>query len=300
MRFSINFLCLTALYIICEIPLEDIFLVATPLHSQNYICVNDGVITKQSSHRHEEKCWYNGTVLSDKAQRALRNEQVTIVANNTGFIHYAYPEFTIEPVSLNGFADHLSKFLTADRITYEVMANFLRQFNQYQKCFQICQEHHGKLRYLPIEVAFRYEHGNAYKVSDSTSEKLLNEIDDDEFYHDPIEHRICLGKIEQYLKKNQVHHTNKKAMNELAELMNCAYFDIKKILTDLTNFVYLKPNLPQIDDKTQKTAQKIELKAGMQRSEIIEYLQEIRDESVTADLAFYAYRDLTKSDWTPF
>ncbi|MHC4386630.1 MAG: hypothetical protein ACYSUG_06530, partial [Planctomycetota bacterium] len=30
------------------------------------------------------------------------------------------------------------------------------------------------------------------------------------------------------------------------------------------------------------------------------YLESIRDKNITADLAFYAYRDMTRCDWRPF
>jgi hypothetical protein len=36
------------------------------------------------------------------------------------------------------------------------------------------------------------------------------------------------------------------------------------------------------------------------REEIIEYLRQIREHNTTADLAFYAYRDMDGCDWRPF
>jgi hypothetical protein len=38
----------------------------------------------------------------------------------------------------------------------------------------------------------------------------------------------------------------------------------------------------------------------MSRLEIIDYLQSIRSNNTTADLAFYALRDMTKCSWLPF
>jgi len=38
----------------------------------------------------------------------------------------------------------------------------------------------------------------------------------------------------------------------------------------------------------------------LDRDEIIDYLRDIRRHNVTADLAFYAYRDMTACDWLPF
>ncbi|MFC1468060.1 hypothetical protein ACFLQY_05185, partial [Verrucomicrobiota bacterium] len=296
---SLSTLYAAALYVICDIPLEDIFLLATPLHSQNYICVNEGVITN-NRRIVTKNMWFNGTVLTDKAQRALRNEQVTIVANNTGYVHYAYPEHTISPDSFDKFSGHLAGFLSANRITYELLTNFLRQHNQYQKCFQLCFNLHGKPHWFPVETGFRYEHGSPYKVSDNTRNKLLSDIDDDEFYTEPLEGRICLGKLEKFLKSKQVKHDNPKLMKELAELMTCGKHDIEMIMKDLTAFAHLEPRLPELAEKTFKAGKTIELEPGMSRNEVIDYLDGIRDESLTADLAFYAYRDLAQSDWQPF
>lgn len=296
---SLSTLYAAALYVVCDIPLEDIFLLATPLHSQNYICVNDGVLTN-NRRIVTKNMWFNGTVLTDKAQRALRNEQITIVANNTGYVHYAYPDHTITSDSFKAFSEHLGGFLDAGRISYELLINFLRQYNQYQKCFQICFNLHGKPHWLPLEAGFRYEHGSPYKLGDNTAEKLLCEIDEDEFYPEPLEGRNCLGKLEKHLKKNQVRHDNPKQMNTLVEQMNCGKHDVENIIKDLTDFVFLNPRLPELSEKSFKPAKAIELKPGMSREEVIAYLEGIRTESTSADLAFYAYRDLTLSDWQPF
>lgn len=47
-------------------------------------------------------------------------------------------------------------------------------------------------------------------------------------------------------------------------------------------------------------ASPIEITADQSRDQIIEYLQQIRDNNTTADLAFYAYRDMKTCDWAPF
>ena len=71
---SLSTLYAAALFVICKIPLEDIFLIATPLHSQNFILVNDGILTN-NRRLVTKNMWFNGTDLSTKAQRALRNEK---------------------------------------------------------------------------------------------------------------------------------------------------------------------------------------------------------------------------------
>jgi len=41
-------------------------------------------------------------------------------------------------------------------------------------------------------------------------------------------------------------------------------------------------------------------KRQQSREEVIEYLTGIRESNITADLAFYAYRDMESCDWEPF
>ena len=144
-----------ALFVICKIPLEDIFLIATPLHSQNYILINDGILTN-NRRLVTKNMWFNGTDLSTKAQRALRNEKITIVSNISGYIHTFYDEATINPEQFAKFTEKLLAFTTTE-ITYEIIGNFLRERSEFQKCFQIKYLRHGKPQYLPIEIAFSYE-----------------------------------------------------------------------------------------------------------------------------------------------
>jgi hypothetical protein len=298
---SLSTLYAAALFIICDIPLEDIFLIATPLHSQNFINVNDGVLTN-NRRLVTKNMWFNGTDLTAKAQRALRNEQVTIVANNTGFIHTVYPEATIAPKSFETFREKLDAFTTTE-ITFEILANFLRDRSEYQKCFQIKYLRHGKEQYLPIERAFAYEHGSPYKVSDdATRDRLLDEIDEYDFYTDPISDRIQLNKLSDYLKNNPISHFDKESMRELADKIDCTRDMDRKmsVIEGLVDFVHLEPELPDMQNKRFAGPGTIAIKPGMQREEIIAYLSDLRETHPVTDLAFYASRDLAITNWQPF
>jgi hypothetical protein len=67
---SLSALYAAAMFIVGRIPLEKIFLIATPLHSQNFIMEKEGLIT--NNRRIVTKTmWFNGTTLSEKARRAL-------------------------------------------------------------------------------------------------------------------------------------------------------------------------------------------------------------------------------------
>ena len=298
---SLSTLYAAALFIVCDIPLEDIFLLATPLHSQNFINVNDGVLTN-NRRLVTKNMWFNGTDLTARAQRALRHEQVTIVANNTGFIHTVYPEATIAPESFELFREKLDAFTTTN-ITYEMLANFLRDRSEHQKCFQIKYVRHGQEQYLPIERAFAYEHGSPYKVSDkATCDKLLDQIDEYDFYADPIPDRIQLNKLSDYLKNNPISHFDDASMKGLAEKIDCTGDMDRKmsVIEALVDFIHLDPELPDTESKQFTGPGPIELTPGMPREEIVHYLESIRTTHRVADLAFYASRDLAATDWQPF
>jgi len=94
---SLAALYAAAAFVVCGIPLEDIYMILTPLHSQNFIDINDGVLTN-NRRLVTKTMWFNGTEISNKAQRALRNENVTTVAHSTGYVHCLYKEASINKV----------------------------------------------------------------------------------------------------------------------------------------------------------------------------------------------------------
>ena len=132
---SLATLYAAALFIVARIPLQDIFLMATPLHSQNYVDLDDGILTN-NRRLVTKKMWFNGTALSAQARRALENERVTIVAHETGVMHTMYEEATLPLAQAERFAERLTGFLCT-ALTDEVLGNFLRHTRDIQKCFQM-------------------------------------------------------------------------------------------------------------------------------------------------------------------
>lgn len=297
---SLSTLYAAALFIICKIPLESIYLLATPLHSQNYIDVKDGILTNNRRIL-TRNMWFNGTELTARAQRAMRNEEITIVSHNTGFAHIVYPRATINHDVYNSFERKLKKFLV-NNIDYEILCNFLRQESHFQKCFQIVHEYHGKQRYIPAEKAYTYEHTSSFKVNESTREKLLSEIDEYEFFKEPIQDRICLNKFIEIFETHKVNFSDEKDIKSLMEKLDCPLMtNVKKneILTSLYEFCNIKPRLPGVNKSFIQT-EAIQISTQMSREDIISYLESIRDKNVSADLAFYAFRDFSRTKWEPF
>ncbi|HKL20709.1 MAG TPA: hypothetical protein VJ904_02820 [Tichowtungia sp.] len=298
---SLSTLYAAALFIICKIPLEDIFLMATPLHSQNFINYNGGFLTN-NRRIVTKNMWFNGTELTDKAQRALRNEQITMVMNNSGIVHCIYDEMSMDPAEYDRFKKEIGEYLFTP-ITFEILANFLRQHSRFQKCFQICHEYHGKRRWIAAERAYAYEHAGPYKVSDNTRDKLLDEIDAEEFYCEPFPDRICMPRLEEFFKDNPIEHFDAESMAELGEKLECQNAQKSEMLAALAEFVHLEPEFPLVGKEKEKISipwKKIALTPEMSRDDVISYVESIRNENPSADLAFYALRDMSRCDWAPF
>ncbi len=293
---SLAALYAAALYIVCGIPLEDIFLMATPLHSQNFIDVKDGVLT--NNRRIVTKAmWFNGTELTDKAQRALRHERVTVVAHCSGYVHTMYPDATMNPAEYQRFVQKIEAFTTAE-IDREIVVNFLRNNSVLQKCFQLSQPCHGHMRYLPLEVAFHYEHSSTFLVNADTRDRLLDEIDEYQWSCEPFEGRVLLTKLEEFFAGRRIALDDRAGHENLLKEFNCRNENAPIILEKLLAFVHLKPRLPV--GERWVPSEPIHLESGMTREAVMAYLSGMRERSSVADLAFYAYRDLAVTDWHPF
>ena len=294
---SISTLYAAALFIICKIPLEDIYLLATPLHSQNFIDIKDGLLTN-NRRLVTKNMWFNGTELTIKAQRALRNEEITIVSHNTGHIHTIYPNATIDLQTYDRFESKLQKFLVTD-INYEILLNFLRQKNHLQYCFQVEHLYKGKKRYIGVEKVYAHENTSSFRVAKSTFDKLLSEIDGNDFFPEPLKDRVLLNNFSDYFKTHKIDFHDKNNMNKFMEEIYCPHIRKDEILAALFEFANLKPKLPG-REKTFIETEPIDLTNDMGREDIISYLESIRVKNTTADLAFYAYRDLSRTSWDPF
>ena len=245
--------------------------------------------------------WFNGTELSAQAQRALRER----AGHHRGPRHRLHPHpSTPRPPSTPPPTTASSKRCDSSsppEINSEILANFLRDHSRLQKCFQIRHEFHGKPRYIAAEKVYAYEHGSPFKVSDRTRDKLLEEIDEYEFFSEPIEGRIPLNKFDDFFQKKKISACDTEDLQRLQGELNCYRRDAKIIIDDLVDFTRLQPRYPDRDRQhTYVPSSAIELTPEMTREEVIAYLDGIRSAHPTAELAFHAYRDVRRSGWTPF
>jgi len=294
---SLSALYAAAAFVVCGIPLENIYMVLTPLHSQNFIDLNGGVIT--NNRRLVTKAmWFNGTEISNKAQRALKNERVTIIAHNTGNTHCFYNDATIDKNAYKDFTKKLDNYLTAE-LNMLNFANFLRSHHEYQRYFQFCRDCRGNAQFIKAEQLFGYEHGSNFRIADSTHEKLLSEVDHEDYTNYKLWERICTFDFEQFIRKKKVNLKTAQGRADLKEFASVCIEDVDKFVEDLATFLYTKAKLPDLEKKYIDNVP-IDISLDMTRQQVIDYLASIRNKNLTADLAFYAYRDMTTCDWQPF
>jgi len=294
---SLAALYAAASFVVCRIPLADIFMILTPLHSQNFIDIHDGVLTN-NRRLVTKTMWFNGTEISNKAQRALRNENVTIVSHCSGYIHCLYEDATIDKEAYASFSERLGAYLKAE-LTLPVFANFLRSNQEYQKFFQVCRDCHGQPQFVKAETIFHYEHGSNYRVADKTFDKLLAEVSDEDFVRYELPGRIRCDRLDDFLSEHRLDLSAPEDRAALRKFIETALPDAHKFVEKLADFVHTRANLP-CPDKNYLPTSRIEIPLEAARRDVIDYLRSLRKTNTTADLAFYAYRDMAVCEWAPF
>jgi hypothetical protein len=294
---SLSALYAAAMFVVGRIPLEKIFLIATPLHSQNFIIEKDGLITN-NRRIVTKNMWYNGTSLSEKARRAMENEKVTIVSHISGYIHTLYKEATIDPHAYDLFSEKLKEFLVTE-LTSLIFINFLRFKSKYKTLFQYRCDCSGTIRYISLEKMFEYEHSSKFNVSSETRGSLVKEIEGDDFHLSPIQWKIMLNDIEAILNK----HSGKSLReieSEFIKKTGTEYEEIiQEMFKELNDFIFIDPNIPDIE-KNFMVTDRLDITTQHNRDEIINLITEQKENSETAQLALYVYRDMDKIDWIPF
>ena len=294
---SLSALYAAAMFVVGKIPLEKIFLIATPLHSQNFIIEKDGLITN-NRRIVTKNMWYNGTSLSERARRAMENEKVTIVSHISGYIHTLYEEATIDRNAYILFSKKLREFLLTD-LTSLIFINFLRFKSKYKNLFQYRCDCSGTVRYVSLEKMFEYEHTSKFNVSSETRGSLVKEIEGDDFHLSPIQWKIMLNDIEAILDKHSG-KSLKEIENEFIKKTGTEYEEvIREMFIELNDFIFTDPKIPD-PEKNFLYTERLEITNENSRDDIIDLITSKQEDSETARLALYVFRDMDKIDWRPF
>jgi hypothetical protein len=294
---SLSSLYAAAMFVIGRIPLEKIFLIATPLHSQNFITEKEGLITN-NRRIVTKNMWFNGTSLSEKARRALENEKVTIVSHISGYIHTIYSDATIDKEAYEYFSDKLHEFLKTD-LTNLVFINFLRFKSKYKSLFQFECVCPGKKRYILLEKMFEYEHNSKFNASPETRAQLISEIDGDEFHMSPLPGKIMLNDAEKIINDNLGNSLDViediiiKASSHIPDEI------IHEMFIDLSEFISIDPRIPDATRNYIRTDVP-HITNDDSRDEIIHKIVHHSGRSEVSLLAIYVSRLMDRIDWLPF
>lgn len=294
---SLSALYAAALFVVGNIPLEKIFLIATPLHSQNFITEQDGLLTN-NRRIVTKNMWFNGTSLSVKARRALENERVTIVAHISGYIHTLYREATIDRKSYETFSRKLREFLVTD-LTETIFINFLRFKSKYKRIFQYKCDCGGKDLYIPFEKVFEYEHTSKYSAAPDTRELLMEEIEGDEFHLSSLQGLILLNDFEDILKRCKGKDLREIEKEVLEMAGQVPVKTIQEMFNEISDFICTIPRLPLPDKNYISTIYPV-FSANDTREKIVNTITSLSAESELALLTLYVYRQMDRIDWHPF
>jgi hypothetical protein len=296
---SLATLYAAALFVVAHIPLSDIYLMATPLHSQNFVDAGQGVLTN-NRRLVTKNMWFNGSALSAQARRALENERVTVVAHETGCIHILFPESTIDPATYDRFSAKLRRFLQTP-LTPEVLGNFVRHSTDLQRCFQVRWRNFGVDRYIAIEKLLAYESSFPYRFNDDTRERLMMEVAGEDFESRPLPGRMVLDDLEQLIKQEHIDLSSQAGVDLLVDRVGSGCLVAKDTVERLRHFCWTEPQLPKAAEKQFRRDQpSLGLRVGMERADVIARLESLRQTNELAALAFYAYRDLNRVEPGPF
>ena len=294
---SLSSLYAAAMFIVGRIPLEKIFLIATPLHSQNFIAERDGILT--NNRRIVTKTmWYNGTELSAKARRAIENEKITIVSHITGYIHTLYNRATIAPDVYENFGKSLRSFLTTD-FTFEVFTNFLRTKNEFWDCFQYRHMRNNKQCFIDLRTIFKYEHSSKNKFTSDSRKALFEEIDPQDFYFSPKDSKIIINDFENFLNQNKDLTFEQKKEYFIEQIMQERCIRMRDMFDELREFITVEPQLPDVN-KDFFEEPELQITTELTREEIMEHISQMASKNEFASLTSYVYRDMSHVSWIPF
>ena len=294
---SLSSLYAAAMFIVGCIPLEKIFLIATPLHSQNFITERDGILT--NNRRIVTKTmWYNGTELSAKARRAIENEKITIVSHLTGCVHTLYGKATIEPESYKSFEKNLRGFLNTE-FNFEVFINFLRTKSEFWECFQYRHVRNNKTCYIDLRTVFSYEHSSKNKFMGGNRNTLFEEMDPRDFYFTPKEGKIVINDFEDFLNKNKNLSFDEKKDYFINNILPERCNRMRDMFEEMQAFIHIEPRLPD-KHKEYIAMPRLQITTEQTREEILEYIAAMASQNVFAELARYAYREMENISWIPF
>jgi hypothetical protein len=156
--------------------------------------------------------------------------------------------------------------------------------------------------YIPLETVFEYEHSTRHTFTETGSEALLREIDDEEFSIVPLQDLLVLQDVLTYLQQNTESTEIDLMKFSLEHVKGSRKFTkdmIKLLFTELGRFLKVEPQLPDIKKQFIQT-EPLNIHIGQSRSEIVELIKLKSIDHELALLSLCSYRDISGTVWKPF
>ncbi len=145
--------------------------------------------------------------------------------------------------------------------------------------------------FVKAEVLFHYEHGSTFRIYDASFDKLLGEVSNEDYTRYKYVDRICCEQVLAFAKYENIDLKDEQSRLAFTNYLKPFVPDVGKLMEQLCSFAHIEAKLPS-HEKQYIPSGAIEIATTQNREEIIDYLQNIRQSNITADLAFYAYRDM--------
>jgi hypothetical protein len=130
----------------------------------------------------------------------------------------------------------------------------------------------------------------------------VQEIDREVFEPQVLPGRIVLNDLEAFARDNRINLDKPRDVEALMEKFACGCLNAKTAIESLIRFCRLEPRLPDAASRKfiHGAREALGIEAGMGRDLILQHLETLRRSNATVDLAFYAYRDLSRTDPEPY
>jgi hypothetical protein len=132
-------------------------------------------------------------------------------------------------------------------------------------------------------------------------EKLMAEIEPEEFEAIRLLRRIVLNDLEAFVKQERIDLDQPQDVGRLKEQFACDCLNAEMAIEFLARFCYVRLRLPDSSRKRFVSGgEPLAIDVDMTREEIVRRLEAVRPRNAFADAAFYAYRDLNRTEPEPF
>lgn len=129
----------------------------------------------------------------------------------------------------------------------------------------------------------------------------MAEIDREEYRHTPLPRCIDFNALEDFVNRHDTDPEKTEDVDRLKGLFASDCLDMIVAIDNLAQFCRVHPHLPDRSKKVFVSGQKpLGIDLEMSREEVIQRLEDIREGNDMAGMAFYAYRDLLRTEPDPF